>query len=156
MLPPENVTAAILSYAVSHLQEGTGKLRKTCADTVGHLTESVPSLPVSEKWPPAQRFDDYVADRRSPIQVLTQRKAAWLVWSPGTGHLPHTEHYRYIKNKINSKIKKSNDSSFVILRFEISKFSNIGRSTFGSSKCCSQPFKKMSQQCNKCLRVNKR
>ena len=42
--PHENVTAAILSYAVSHLHEGTEKLRKTCADTVGHLTESVPSL----------------------------------------------------------------------------------------------------------------
>ena len=41
--PHENVTAAILSYAVSHLHERTGKLRKTCADTVGHLTESVPS-----------------------------------------------------------------------------------------------------------------
>ena len=47
--PHENVTAAILSYAVSHLHEGTGKLRKTCADTVGHLTKSVPSLTVSEK-----------------------------------------------------------------------------------------------------------
>ena len=45
----ENVTAAILSYAVSHLHEGTGKLRKICADTVDHLTESVPSLTVSEK-----------------------------------------------------------------------------------------------------------
>ena len=47
--PHENVTAAILFYAVSHLHEGTGKLRKTCADTVGHLTQSAPSLPVSEK-----------------------------------------------------------------------------------------------------------
>ena len=46
------------------------------ADTVGHLTESVPSLTVSEKLPPAQRFDVQAADRRSPIQVLTQRKAA--------------------------------------------------------------------------------
>ena len=35
--PHEKVTAAILFYAVSHLHEGTGKLRKTCADTVGHL-----------------------------------------------------------------------------------------------------------------------
>ena len=34
--PPENATAAILSYAVSHLHEGTGKLRNTCADTVSH------------------------------------------------------------------------------------------------------------------------
>ena len=93
--PHENVTAAILSYAVSHLHEGIGKLRKTCADTVGHLTEPVPSLTVSEKWPPAQRFDAQAVDRRSPIQVLTQRKAAWLGWSPGTGHLPHTEHCRY-------------------------------------------------------------
>ena len=92
--PWECVTAAILSYAVSHLHEGTGNLRKTCADTVGHLTESVPSLTVSEKWPPAQCFDVQAADRRSPIQVLTQRKAAWLGWSPGTGHLPHTEHCR--------------------------------------------------------------
>ena len=47
--PHENVTTGILSYAVPHLHEGTGKLRKTCADTVGHLTESVPSLKVSEK-----------------------------------------------------------------------------------------------------------
>ena len=92
--PHENVTAAILSYAVSHLHEITGKLRKTCADTVGHLTESVPSLIDSKKWPPAQRFDVQAADRRSPIQVLTQRKAAWLRWSSGTEHLPHTEHCR--------------------------------------------------------------
>ena len=76
--PHENVTEAILFYAVSHLHEGTGKLRKTCADTVGHLPESVPSLTVSEKLPPAQCFDVQAADRRSPIQVLTQRKAAWL------------------------------------------------------------------------------
>ena len=47
--PHENVTAAFLAYAVSHLHEGTGKPRKTCADKVGHLTESVPSLTVSEK-----------------------------------------------------------------------------------------------------------
>ena len=93
--PHENVTAAILSYAVSHLHEGTGKLRKTCSDTVGHLTESVPSLTISEKWPSAQRFDVQAADRRSPIQVLTQRKAAWLGWSSGTGHLSHTEHCRF-------------------------------------------------------------
>ena len=101
------MTAAILSYAVSHLHEGTGKLRKTCADTVGHSTESVPSLTVSEKWPPAQRFDVQAADRRSPIQVLTQRKAAWLGWSPGTGHLPHTEHCRshnFFKNQIEGAV----------------------------------------------------
>ena len=42
--PLENVIAAILPYATSHLHEGTGKLRKICADTVDHLTESVPSL----------------------------------------------------------------------------------------------------------------
>ena len=87
----ENVTAAILSYAVSHLHEGTEKLRKTCADTVGHLTEFVPSLQSLKKWPPAQRFDMQAADRRSPIQVLTQRQAAWVGWPPGTGHLPYTE-----------------------------------------------------------------
>ena len=85
------MTAAILSYAVSHFHEGTGKLRKTCADTVGHLTESVPSLTVSEKWPPAQRFDVQAADRRSPIQVpnetlldLGDRLA------PDTYHTPNT------------------------------------------------------------------
>ena len=74
----------------------TGKLRKTCVDTVGHLTEFVPSITVSEKWPPAQRFDVQAADWRSPIQVLTQRKAAWLGWPPGTGHLSHTEHCRCV------------------------------------------------------------
>ena len=100
-LPPMKMwTAAILSYAVSHLHESTGKLRKTCADTVDHSTESVPSLTVSEKWPPAQRFDVQAVDRRSPIQVLTQRKAAWLGWSPGTGHLPYTEHCPFFQNAI--------------------------------------------------------
>ena len=38
VIPHENMTAAILSYALSHLHEGTGKLRKTCADTIDHLT----------------------------------------------------------------------------------------------------------------------
>ena len=104
--PHENVIAAVLSYAVSHLHEGTGKLWKTCADAVGHLTESVPSLTVSEKWPPAQRFDVQAADRWSPIQVLTQRKAAWLGWSPGTGHLPYTEHCRAQRVKYFWTMKK--------------------------------------------------
>ena len=36
--------------------------------------------------------------------------------------------------KINSKIKLSNNSSFVILSFVIFKFRNIGRSTFLRSK----------------------
>ena len=40
---------SLFSYAVSRLREGTGKLQKTCADTVGHLTESVSNLTVSEK-----------------------------------------------------------------------------------------------------------
>ena len=50
------MTAAILSYAVSHLHEGTGKLRKTSADTVGHFTVC-PQSTVSKKLPPAQRLD---------------------------------------------------------------------------------------------------
>ena len=87
--PHENVTAAILSYAVSHLHEGTGKLRKTRADTSGHLTESVPSLTVSEKWPRAQRFDVQAADRRSPIQVLTQLDLGDLL-APDAYHTPNT------------------------------------------------------------------
>ena len=36
--PLENVTVAILSYVLSHLHADTGKLLKTFADTVGHLT----------------------------------------------------------------------------------------------------------------------
>ena len=81
--PHENVTAAMLSYAVSHLHEGTGKLRKTCADTVGHLTVCPQS---NSLWKMTSHPND--------IQVLTQRNAAWAGWSPGTGHLPHTEHCR--------------------------------------------------------------
>ena len=54
--PPENVTAAILSYAVSHVHEGTGKLRKTCADTVDHFTESVPSLQSLKKMTSRSAF----------------------------------------------------------------------------------------------------
>ena len=45
---------------------------------------------ISEKWPSAQRFDVQAVDRRSLIQVLSQREAAWIGWSPGTGHLYHT------------------------------------------------------------------
>ena len=36
--------------------------------------------------------------------------------------------------KKDSKIEKLNNSTFVILIFEISKFRNIGRSTFGRFK----------------------
>ena len=64
VIPPIRMwPAAILTYAVLHLHEGTGTLRK-----------------------PIQLL--------ICIQVLTQRKAAWLGWSPGTGHLPHTEYCR--------------------------------------------------------------
>ena len=70
----------LFSYAVSHLHEGTRELRKTCADIVGHFTEFVPSpqshIQSLKKCPPAQRSDMQAADRRSPIQVLTQRQAA--------------------------------------------------------------------------------
>ena len=38
--PLKNVTAAILSCVVLYLHEGTGKLRKTWANTVDRLTES--------------------------------------------------------------------------------------------------------------------
>ena len=41
--------------------------------------------------------------------------------------------------KINSKIKLSNNSSFTILIFVILKFRNIGRSTFEHSKFCTPP-----------------
>ena len=41
--------------------------------------------------------------------------------------------------KINSKIKLSNNSSFVILSFVIFKFRNIGRSTFLRSKFWAPP-----------------
>ena len=96
-LSPELPPMRILSYAASHLHEGTGKLRKTCAHTVGHLTESVPSLTVSEKWPPAQRFDVQAADRRSPIQVLTQRKAA-LTWVIAWHRTPTTHRTLSVQN----------------------------------------------------------
>ena len=46
----------------SYLHGGTGKLRKTCADTVGHLTELLSSLQSSKKWLPTQRFDVRTAD----------------------------------------------------------------------------------------------
>ena len=47
--PLHNVIAAILTLAVSYLHEGEKKRRKVCADTVGHFTESVPSLQSLEK-----------------------------------------------------------------------------------------------------------
>ena len=48
------------------------KMRKSCADTVGHLTVC------PQKCPPAQRFDMQATDQRSPIQVLTQLQAFFL------------------------------------------------------------------------------
>ena len=39
-----------------------------------------------------------------------------------------------LKEKINTKIKKSNNSTLVISIFEVSNFRNIDRSTFGRSK----------------------
>ena len=91
-LPPplKNVTAAILSYVVSHLLEGTENLRKTCVDTVGHLAVRLRST-VLEIWHPALPFDLHAADRRSPIQVLTQREVAWIEWPPSIWHLSHTK-----------------------------------------------------------------
>ena len=52
------MTAAILSYALSHLHEGTGKLRKTCGDTVGPFHRVCPQSAVSEKmtYPSAFRY----------------------------------------------------------------------------------------------------
>ena len=44
------------------------------------------------------------------------------------------------KKEINLKLKKSNNSTFVILIFEESNFRNIGRSTFGRSKLWSHPL----------------
>ena len=46
-----------------------------------------------------------------------------------------------MNEKINSKIKLSNNSSFVILIFGIFKFRNIGRSTFRGSKFWPPPRK---------------
>ena len=94
-----------LLSAVSHLHDGTGKLWKTCADTVSHFTESVPSLQSLKKWPPARLFNMQAGDQRSPIQVLTQRQVAWLGWLPVARHLPHTERkfikYSYDYNFLN-------------------------------------------------------
>ena len=55
---------------------------------------SLPSVQSPKKWPPAQRFGAQAADR--PIRVLlTQPRATWLGWLPGTGHLPHAERFYY-------------------------------------------------------------
>ena len=71
--------------------EGTVKLRKTCANTVGHLT-ICPQSTVSEKMTSRSAFwYAQAADRRLPIHVLTQRETAWFGRLPGTGH---TKRYR--------------------------------------------------------------
>ena len=51
--------------------------------------------------------------------------------------------------KINSKIKLSNNLSFIILIFVILKFRNIGRSTFRRSKCWPPPKKNQNGGCMK-------
>ena len=91
----DNVTAAILSYAVSHLQRGHWKT----ADNLCRYSRRFHSLSQVYKslkkiTSPAQRFDMQVPNRRSSMQVLTQRQAAGLGWPPGAWHLPHTERCR--------------------------------------------------------------
>ena len=51
---------------------------------------------------PLSVFHVQAADQRSPIQVLTQRRAAWLGWPRGTGHLPHAERCRYFSCVVSS------------------------------------------------------
>ena len=46
---PENVTTAILSYAVWHLHEGTGKIRKTCGRYSRLFNRVCPQCTVPEK-----------------------------------------------------------------------------------------------------------
>ena len=55
---------------VSHLHQFARGHRNTAenlVDTVGHFTQSVPSLQSLKKWLPAQRFDIHAADQRSSI-----------------------------------------------------------------------------------------
>ena len=56
-VPLQNGTAVIFSYAVAVFVQGAGKSRKTCANTVGHLIDSVSSLQSPKKWPLGQQFD---------------------------------------------------------------------------------------------------
>ena len=72
--PLENVTAVIHSYAVLHLHESTGKLRKTCTDSVSYFTASVPSLQSLKKWPFAQCFDMQVAGGGHPSKYWPSAK----------------------------------------------------------------------------------
>ena len=72
----ENGSAGILSYPVSRLHQGTGKRRKTYADTVGHWKES-DVITVSGKWPFAQHVD---------LQTTNPRETAWLGWPLETEH----------------------------------------------------------------------
>ena len=54
---------------------------------------------------------------------------------------------------MNSIIKISNNSSFVILIFAISELRNIGHSTFVRSKFCPPPFVSIDSQVGTCLRT---
>ena len=78
--------AAILFYAVSHLHEGTGKLRKTRADTFRHLTESVSSL-VSEKM--TSRSPLRCAGRGPVVpHPSTDPAPSCLIWEIGGNRIP--------------------------------------------------------------------
>ena len=76
--PPENVIAAIISYAVSHLHEGTWKLRKTYADTVGYLQSL---SPVYSLWKKNSRSAFRYAGRGPAVaHRSTDPAPSYLTW----------------------------------------------------------------------------
>ena len=82
--PLENVTSTILSYAVSHLHDGRGKLQKICADTVCpfnriHTTVSVygRQSTVSEKMTSRSAF--WCAGRGPTVTHPSTRLSAKLL-----------------------------------------------------------------------------
>ena len=89
---PWKCTHSLLCCIVSHLHEDTRKLQKICADTVGHLTDSV--------FNRISIFNVQVTDRQSPNQVLT-----WVI-GPNRTPIPHTKRCRLNYKLIFIYIKK--------------------------------------------------
>ena len=116
--PPENVTAAVLSYSVSHLHKGTEKLRKTCADTVGDLTDFVPSQPVFEK----------MTSRSSVFMCRVRTGEVRIIFS--STHVSVSEQHRIETPWRLIVSKHHDDGQYSPLEAVLSKFSPISRVWF--------------------------
>ena len=83
--PFENVTSPMPFSPM--LYRLCTRAQKNCGKPMPIQSAIQQSLyPINSLWKNDFPMSMQAADRRSPIQVLKQRQAAWLGWPPGIGH----------------------------------------------------------------------